>query len=84
MRQAFRPALNAPRLYFFVAEYDSNRKAGDGGGIEDEGEDIEVLEMTIDEAIGAMESGEIQDGKTIMLLQYAVIHLFSDKRSSIL
>ncbi|WP_018611409.1 GDP-mannose pyrophosphatase NudK [Segetibacter koreensis] len=58
-------------LYFFVAEYSGQMKVNDGGGIEHEQEDIEVLEITLDEALKMIECGEIKDGKTIMLLQYA-------------
>ena len=57
-------------LYFFVAEYSKEMKVNEGGGIEQEQEDIEVLEMRIDEAMAMIDSGEIKDGKTIMLLQY--------------
>jgi nudix-type nucleoside diphosphatase (YffH/AdpP family) len=58
-------------LHFFIAEYSKSMKVNEGGGIEHEQEDIEVLELSFDEAIHMMESGEIKDGKTIMLLQYA-------------
>ncbi|WP_153799819.1 GDP-mannose pyrophosphatase NudK [Foetidibacter luteolus] len=58
-------------LYFFVAEYSKDMKTGDGGGIAHEQEDIEVLEIPLDTAIQMIKSGEIKDGKTIMLLQYA-------------
>jgi GDP-mannose pyrophosphatase NudK len=61
-------------LHFFVAEYGPAQRADAGGGIEEE--DIEVLEMTIEDALGKIASGEIRDGKTIMLLQYAALHLF--------
>ncbi|GAB3507067.1 NUDIX hydrolase [Emticicia fontis] len=60
-------------LYFFVAEYTNEQKINDGGGVIDE-EDIEVLELDFNKAIQMMERGEIKDGKTIMLLQYAQIH----------
>ncbi|MFB9990483.1 NUDIX domain-containing protein [Deinococcus oregonensis] len=71
------PGSVTEKLYFFVAEYDPGSKAGAGGGIEAEGEDIEVLERSIDEALGMIQTGEIVDGKTIMLLQYAQLHLFT-------
>src|SRR3954447_9195589 len=58
-------------LYFFVAEYSKQMKVNEGGGIEHEQEDIEVLEITLDKALEMIASGEIKDGKTIMLLQYA-------------
>jgi nudix-type nucleoside diphosphatase (YffH/AdpP family) len=61
-------------LYFFVAEYTSLMKATDGGGIAHEQEDIEVLEIQLDAAMEMMNSGEIKDGKTIMLLQYAKLN----------
>ena len=70
------PGSVTERLYFFVAEYDASDQAGSGGGNAAEGEDIEVLELPIERALEAIASGEIQDGKTIMLLQYAHIHLF--------
>jgi len=57
-------------LYFFIAEYEKDMKVDEGGGLEDEEENIEVLELNIDKAMKMMESGEIKDGKTIMLLQY--------------
>jgi nudix-type nucleoside diphosphatase (YffH/AdpP family) len=61
-------------LYFFVAEYTSLMKATDGGGIAHEQEDIEVLEIRLDAAMEMMNTGEIKDGKTIMLLQYAKLN----------
>lgn len=57
-------------LYFFIAEYSKVMKVSDGGGMEHEQENIEVLEIGIDEAMNMIESGDIKDGKTIMLLQY--------------
>ena len=70
------PGSVTERLYFFVAEYGSGSRATLGGGNHEEGEDIEVLELPFDEVINAIGTGEIQDGKTIMLLQYAFMHLF--------
>jgi nudix-type nucleoside diphosphatase (YffH/AdpP family) len=61
-------------LYFFVAAYDDQMKVHDGGGMEHEQEDIEVLEFSFDDALKMIESGEIKDGKTILLIQYAQIH----------
>jgi nudix-type nucleoside diphosphatase (YffH/AdpP family) len=60
-------------LYLFVGEYDESMKVSDGGGVEHEEENIDVLEMSYDEAYAMIESGEIKDAKTIMLLQYAKI-----------
>lgn len=61
-------------LYFFVAAYSQEMKIHSGGGIADEQENIEVLELDFDEALNMISTGEIKDGKTIMLLQYAKIH----------
>jgi GDP-mannose pyrophosphatase NudK len=58
-------------LYFFVAAYNTSMKINDGGGIEHEQEDIEVLEIELEKAMQMIVSGEIKDAKTIMLLQYA-------------
>jgi nudix-type nucleoside diphosphatase (YffH/AdpP family) len=69
------PGSVTERLYFFVAEYDPDSRAGTGGGIAEEGEDIEVLELTMEQAMAMVASGAIADGKTIMLLQYAALHL---------
>ena len=70
------PGSVTEKLYFFVAEYDAAARVSRGGGVADEGEDIEVLELSIDDALTMIERGEIMDGKTIMLLQYAALHLF--------
>ena len=61
-------------LHFFVAEYTKDMKVSEGGGTEHEQENIEVLEMSFADAVHMIETGEIKDGKTIMLLQYAKLH----------
>src|SRR5471032_2308210 len=73
------PGSVTERLYFFVAEYEPGSRAGTGGGIAEEGEDIEVLELPIELAVEMMRSEERRVGKTIMLLQYAQLHLFPDE-----
>ncbi len=65
-------------LYFFVAEYQKDMKINDGGGLENEQEDIEVLELDFEDAYHGIASGDIKDAKTIMLLQYAKIHNLLD------
>lgn len=55
-------------IHFFIAEYDDAHRANDGGGIEDE--DIEVLELPFAQALAMIDSGEIRDGKTVLLLHY--------------
>ncbi len=61
-------------LYFFVAEYDTSMKESEGGGVAEEQENIEVLELDFQEAYDMIGEGDIKDGKTIMLLQYAMIN----------
>jgi nudix-type nucleoside diphosphatase (YffH/AdpP family) len=70
------PGSVTEKLHFFVAEYDATSRVAAGGGIAAEGEDIDVLELPFALALAMVASGEIQDGKTIMLLQYAAMHLF--------
>jgi hypothetical protein len=57
-----------------VGEYDASMKVSEGGGVDSEQENIEVLEYTFDEAFAMIQTGEIKDAKTIMLLQYAKIN----------
>jgi GDP-mannose pyrophosphatase NudK len=64
------PGSVTEKLYFFIAEYSSEMKINDGGGVAGEEENIEVLELPIDEAMQMLDTGEIRDAKTIMLLQY--------------
>jgi nudix-type nucleoside diphosphatase (YffH/AdpP family) len=61
-------------LYLFVGEYEASMKVHEGGGLDAEQENIEVLEYTFDEAFTMIQTGEIKDAKTIMLLQYAKIN----------
>ena len=70
------PGSVTEKLHFFVAEYDAAMRIGDGGGLAEEGEDIEVLELSIEQALAMIADGRIVDAKTIMLLQYAALHVF--------
>ena len=67
------PGAVTEKLHFFVAEYEPSMRIGSGGGLADEGEDIEVLEMTLDAALALVGSGGIVDAKTIMLLQHLAL-----------
>jgi nudix-type nucleoside diphosphatase (YffH/AdpP family) len=62
-------------LHFFTGEYAKDQKVNQGGGVEHEQEHIEVLELAFDKAYGMIQSGEIRDAKTILLLQYAKLNL---------
>jgi nudix-type nucleoside diphosphatase (YffH/AdpP family) len=70
------PGAVTEKIHFFVGEYQSDMRIGAGGGLVHEGEDIEVLEISIDEALKMIPDGRIADAKTIMLLQYAALHIF--------
>ncbi|HSI58082.1 MAG TPA: NUDIX domain-containing protein [Ideonella sp.] len=75
--QAFMsPGSVTEQLHFFVGAYDHAMRVDDGGGVAAEGEDIEVLELGIAEAMAMVADGRINDGKTIMLLQYAALNIF--------
>jgi nudix-type nucleoside diphosphatase (YffH/AdpP family) len=67
------PGSVTERLHFFAASYTPESRFGDGGGVVEEGEDIEVLELDVADALAMTEDGRILDGKTIMLLQWAVL-----------
>ena len=69
------PGSVTERLHFFVAEYDPASRISDGGGLAHEGEDIEVLELPLAQAMRMVADGRICDGKTIMLLQHAQLQL---------
>ncbi|MDM0036943.1 GDP-mannose pyrophosphatase [Variovorax sp. J22P271] len=70
------PGSVTERLHFFVAPYDSSMRIGAGGGLAEDGEDIEVLELSIDDALARVADGRIADAKTVMLLLHAQLHVF--------
>ena len=67
------PGSVTEKLHFFVAAYEQGDRLHAGGGDAAEGEDIEVLELPLAEALRMIGRGEIEDGKTIMLLQHAAL-----------
>ncbi|PLR31491.1 GDP-mannose pyrophosphatase [Chimaeribacter californicus] len=68
------PGSVTEKLYFFIGEYTARHRCGEGGGVAEEGEDIEVLEWPFERALAAIDTGDIMDAKTIMLLHYLAIH----------
>lgn len=78
VRQVFEaymsPGSVTEKLHFFAAEYEAHDRVAAGGGDAHEGEDIEVIELPLAQALEMIGSGAIQDGKTIMLLQHAALH----------
>lgn len=69
------PGAVTEKIHLFVARYDAGMKISDGGGLIEEGEDIEVFEAGFDEALQMLSDGRICDAKTAILLQYAALHL---------
>jgi nudix-type nucleoside diphosphatase (YffH/AdpP family) len=63
-------------LHLFIGEYDASMKVHEGGGLEHEQEEIEVIEMPFEDAYKMIATGEIKDAKTIILLLYAQINNF--------
>jgi nudix-type nucleoside diphosphatase (YffH/AdpP family) len=67
------PGSVTERLHFYAAPYVPADRTGAGGGIEEEGEDIEVVELPFDDALDMIDDGRIADAKTVMLLQWAAL-----------
>lgn len=74
------PGSVAEMLHYYVAEYNGDQRVGEGGGLDDENEDIEVIELSFEDAFIKIQSGEIKDAKTVILLQYARIYLFQEEK----
>ncbi|WP_343329357.1 NUDIX domain-containing protein [Polaribacter staleyi] len=68
------PGVLTEKMHFFIGEYTDDMKVSEGGGLESETEDIEILEIPFTEAVRMLNEGEIVDTRTIVLLQYAIIH----------
>ena len=68
------PGKFMEKLTFFIARYTPQDRVGPGGGLAEEGEDIQVIEFTLDDALTMIETGEIIDAKTITLLYYAKLN----------
>lgn len=68
------PGAMTEKLYLFIAEYSEAMKINEGGGLDSEDEDIEVLEMPFKTALNMIKTKAINDAKTIILLQYAQIN----------
>jgi len=72
------PGALTEKMFLFVAEYKDAQKINEGGGLESEDEEIEVLELSFSKAIEMIKTEDIIDAKTIMLLQYAQINNLLD------
>lgn len=74
------PGSVTEKLHFFVGEYQADERVSNGGGVEAEGEDLEVLELPLADALRAVSQGTIVDAKTIMLLQFVALNHILEKR----
>lgn len=72
------PGVMTEKMHFFIGEYSDDMKVHEGGGLDSEHEDIEVLELPFKKAVTMLHKGEIYDSRTIILLQYALIHKLLD------
>ena len=72
------PGSVTERIHFFIGEYQPGDRVSSGGGLQEEGEDIEVLELGFEQALAMVQSGEIADGKTIMLLQHLELRMLKE------
>ncbi|WP_315741667.1 MULTISPECIES: NUDIX domain-containing protein [unclassified Bradyrhizobium] len=70
------PGAVTEKIHFFVAEYEPQMRVSAGGGLAHEGEEIEVLQLLIEDALAMISDGSIVDAKTIMLLQHAALKIF--------
>ena len=68
------PGAVTETIHYFISEYDKSMRVSEGGGKEEETEEIEVLELDFNKALTMIDSGIIKDAKTILLLQYARLH----------
>ncbi|MGV8945844.1 MAG: NUDIX domain-containing protein [Lutibacter sp.] len=68
------PGAVTEKIHYFIAEYNDKMKISDGGGLEEEQEEIEVLEINFDTALEMVLTGEINDAKTVILLQFAKLN----------
>jgi len=68
------PGAVTEQIHYFIAEVNETMKISEGGGLESETEEIEVLELNFEEAYNMISTGEIQDAKTVILLQYAKLN----------
>ena len=73
------PGSSTEIIHFFAALIDTSDRIADGGGLAEEHEDIEVMEVRLSQAMAMIESGDVCDAKTIMLLQWAVLNVASLK-----
>jgi len=72
------PGSVTEQLHYYAAPFDNDQRPGTGGGLEEEGEDIEVVVVNLQQAFEWVMQGKIEDAKTIILIQYAQLHIFGN------
>jgi len=72
------PGSVTEQLHYYAAPFDIDQRSGAGGGLEEEGEDIEVVVVSLQQAAQWVIQGKIEDAKTIILIQYAQLHIFGN------
>jgi nudix-type nucleoside diphosphatase (YffH/AdpP family) len=72
------PGSVTERLHFFVAQYAAHESQARLGGLRDEGEEIEILDMPLSQALTMVADGRIRDAKTVILLQHAALYLMPE------
>ena len=76
------PASVSELMHFYLAEYEEDMKVGEGGGLKGEKEYIEVVEIPLERAKQMMDKGEIKDIKSVVLLQYVLLHVMQGNLAS--
>ncbi len=71
------PGAHMEKIYFYTAEYNPSMKISEGGGLSDEHEDIEIIEVDYADIEDLIYSGKVIDQKTIVLLLWAIIHILN-------
>ncbi len=71
------PGAVTELMHLFVAEYTPEMKRSKGGGLKEENENIENVELEFSKALEMVRNGKIRDAKTVVLVQYAQLNIFS-------
>ncbi|SMX26972.1 GDP-mannose pyrophosphatase NudK [Pelagimonas phthalicica] len=75
------PGSITERMHYFAAQYSADEAQQKFGGLREEGEEIEILDLPLGEALAMIGDGRIRDAKTVILLQYAALHLMPETKT---
>ncbi|UYQ72433.1 NUDIX domain-containing protein [Pelagibacterium flavum] len=70
------PGSLSEKAHCFIGLYDETCRMGTGGGLAEEGEEIECVEIGFDAALDMIDNGHIIDAKTVALIQHAALKGF--------